>query len=305
MLSMIKSAFLGFLIFSFCVTVTDAKPKVHKMSIHDLKTRVDSIFKTVEGTFALAFKDMKTGTSLLINAKMTFHAASTMKTPVMIEIFHQAEKKELSLDDSVDVINNFSSIADGSPYSLDISSDSDDSLYSFVGKKQTIRDLMYAMITMSSNLATNILIEKVGAKNVMKTMRALGAKDIQVLRGVEDEKAFEAGKNNTTTAFDLMVIFEKLARKRVVSKKASEAMCDILLRQKFNEKIPSYLPHDVKVAHKTGNITGVEHDSGIVYLPDGRSYVLVILSKGLEDKDKGIEAIAQASKAVYDYEVQR
>jgi beta-lactamase class A len=299
----IKSALAIFLVIGMCSTAT--KAKTHRMTLTDLKTKIDSIFKTTEGTFALAFKDLKTGKSLLLNAKMTFHAASTMKTPVMIEVFRQAKEKKFSLDDSLVVINRFKSLVDGSEYALNLVDDSDDSLYSFVGKKQTIRDLVEAMITKSSNLATNILIDKVGAKNVMKTTRALRAKDIQVLRGVEDEKAFEAGMNNTTTAFDLMIIFEKLARKQVVSKKASEAMCDVLLRQKLNEKIPRYLPHDVKVAHKTGSITGVEHDSGIVYLPDGRKYVIVILSKQLEHEDAGIEAIAQVSKAVYDYEVQR
>ncbi|MDE3058723.1 MAG: serine hydrolase [Bacteroidota bacterium] len=301
---MIKFAAVTLLILGTFAAVTTAKPKQRRMSLHDLKTKVDSIFKTGEGTFALAFKDLKTGKSLLLNARMVFHAASTMKTPVMIEVFRQASKKKFSIEDSLEVRNNFKSIVDGSSYALNSTDDSDDSAYSFVGKKLTIRDLIEAMITQSSNLATNILIDKVGAKNVMRTMRALGARNIQVLRGVEDEKAFEAGMNNTTTTLDLAIIYEKLARGQVVSKKASEVMCDVLLHQKFNEKIPRYLPHNVKVAHKTGNISGVEHDSGIVYLPDGRKYVLVILSENLKDKAKGVEAIARASKAVYDYEVQ-
>lgn len=301
---MIKSALTMLLAFGMCA-VAATKSKTQKMSINDLKTKVDSIFKTTEGTFALAFKDLKTGKTLMVNSKVTFHAASTMKTPVMIEVFRQANKRKFSLDDSLEVNNSFRSLVDGSKYKLNVVDDSDDSLYSYIGKKLTIRAFVEAMITRSSNLATNILIEKVGAKNVMKTMRSLGAKDIRVLRGVEDEKAFEAGMNNTTTAFDLMIIFEKLARKQVVSKKVSEEMCDILLRQKFNEKIPKYLPPDVKVAHKTGNITGVEHDSGIVFLPNGRKYVLIILSKNLEHEDKGNEVIAQASKAVYDYVVQQ
>jgi beta-lactamase class A len=58
------------------------------------------------------------------------------------------------------------------------------------------------------------------------------------------------------------------------------------------------------VAHKTGSITGVQHDSGIVYLPDGRKYVLVVLSKDLKDAKKGIEAIARISKIIYDHEIQ-
>jgi len=120
-----------------------------------------------------------------------------------------------------------------------------------------------------------------------------------VLRGVEDQKAYDAGLNNTTTAFDLLLIFEKIAAGKAVNKKADEAMIKILLDQRFNEIIPAYLPSTVKVAHKTGSITGVQHDCGIVFLPDGRKYVLVLLSKQLEDPVAAIRAMANVSAMIY------
>jgi beta-lactamase class A len=132
-------------------------------------------------------------------------------------------------------------------------------------------------------------------------MRSYGAKDIQVLRGVEDQKAFDKGLNNTTTAYDLMLIFEKIARAKAVNKKACKAMIDILLDQKFNTIIPAQLPTGVKVAHKTGFITGIHHDSGIVFLPDGRKYVLVLMSKNVEEEDKAIQAMATVSGMIYQY----
>ena len=98
-----------------------------------------------------------------------------------------------------------------------------------------------------------------------------------------------------------MVIFEKLAKGEVVSQEASQQMIDILLDQRFNDIIPAYLPKEVKVAHKTGSITGVHHDSGIVYLPDGRQYVLVLLSKNLPDFDKGTEVLARVSEKIYQH----
>ena len=159
------------------------------------------------------------------------------------------------------------------------------------------------MITVSSNFATNILIEKVTAKNILATMRLMGAKDIQVLRGVEDSKAFQAGKNNTTTAYDLMLLFEHLAKKTAVSEKASDEMMQILFQQQFNDMLPALLPKDVRVAHKTGSITGVQHDSGIIVLPDGRKYVLVVLSKNLSSAKEGIATIAEISKLIYEYEI--
>lgn len=272
-----------------------------KMEISVLKKQIESVIDTVQGNFAVAFKDLHTGKTLYINAHENFHAASTMKVPVMVEVFNQAKAGKLSLTDSLPVINSFSSIIDGSEYSLSIDDDSEDSLYSTIGKKETIYNLIFKMITVSSNLSTNILIEKIGADNVMKTMNKMGLHEIQVLRGVEDGKAFQAGKNNTTTAYDLSLLFESIARKKAVSKKASKQMTDILLAQKFKSMIPAQLPSTVKVAHKTGSITNLQHDAGIVYLPNGRMYILVVLSKNLKSNKEGISAIAEISKYVYDF----
>jgi beta-lactamase class A len=139
----------------------------------------------------------------------------------------------------------------------------------------------------------------------MSTMRELGANEIKVLRGVEDQKAFDQGLNNTTTAHDLMLLFDKMAKGDLVSHEASNEMMQVLLEQHFNEIIPALLPNTVKVAHKTGSITGVQHDSGIVIMPDGRKYVLVILSDQLKDVPAAIKAMAGVSKMVYDYMLQK
>ena len=155
---------------------------------------------------------------------------------------------------------------------MDIGEDSEGKLYKLVGQKLPIEELVYDMIIWSSNLATNIIIDLVDAKKVTQTMREMGADSIEVLRGVEDLIAFEQGLSNSTTALDLMIMFEKLANKELVSPKASEQMIEILLDQKFNEIIPAHLPKDVKVAHKTGSITGVHHDSGIVFFIDENSF---------------------------------
>lgn len=270
-----------------------------KLSIENLKSVIESKLKTVEGEFAVAFKDLQTGKTLFINEKESFHAASTMKTPVMIEVFKQAKAGKFKVTDSILVKNEFKSIVDGSPYSMDIADDSGDGMYKMIGKKMTIYDLTYQMIIVSSNLATNILIDLVDAKNANESMRKLGAKDIKVLRGVEDQKAFDKGLSNTTTAYDLMLIFEKIAQNKVVDKQSCEEMRKILFNQKFNEIIPEKLPKTVKVAHKTGSITGVQHDSGIIYLPDGRRYILVLLSKKLKNVDAGVKMLAEVSETFY------
>jgi len=251
------------------------------------------------GFYGLAFKDLNTGEEVFINEHEVFHAASTMKTPVMIEVFKQANEGRFSLSDSIVIKNTFKSIVDGSEFSLDSAEDSEKKLYTLTSTKRTLDSLVYDMIIVSSNLATNIIIELVDAKKVTQSMRDLGAKDIRVLRGVEDDKAFAEGLINSTTPYDLMLIFEKMANGETVSKQASDAMIDILLDQRFNTIIPAKLPNSVKVAHKTGSINGVHHDSGIVFLPDGRKYVLVILSKNLKDEAAATAVMANVSEIIY------
>ncbi|MBK7651054.1 MAG: serine hydrolase [Flammeovirgaceae bacterium] len=269
--------------------------------MNNLQKSIEAKLAEQPGKFAVAFTTLSSNEQLLINAHELFHAASTMKTPVMVEVYKQAAAGKFSLKDSIIIKNEFISIADGSPYLLTADSDSYASIYEHIGEKRTIYSLMYDMIIVSSNLATNLMIDLVGAKNVTQTLRDIGANDIQVLRGVEDAKAFDAGLNNQVTAYDLMLLFEKIDAEEIVNNEASMSMIDILLDQRFNEIIPAKLPANVKVAHKTGSITGVQHDSGIVYLPNGKKYVLVLLSKDLPDADAGVAVLADISKMIYDY----
>ncbi len=289
--------FLTFVLFIFTSIVA-----VSQNSLSKLEATIQDSFEAEQGDFALAFTMISEGNKeLFINADERFHAASTMKTPVMIEIFKQATKKTLSLDDSLEIKNRFVSIEDGSEFSLELSRDDAEHLYEQIGKKRSIRDLVTDMVIYSSNLATNIVIELAGTENINNTMRELGADNIQVLRGVEDMKAYNAGKSNTTTARDLQIIFEALAKRNAVSPEADKQMLEILRQQKHTDLIPALLPENIKIANKTGWIDGVHHDSAFLELPDGKSYVLVLLSKNMEDMEAGTKMLAQVSKMVYDF----
>lgn len=274
-----------------------------KASMNDLKNSIIEELNAQKGQFAVAFYNLSNNRSLAINGDTIFHAASTMKTPVMVEIFRQADAGVFSLKDALLIKNEFTSIVDGSLYHLSPGDDSDSEIYQMAGQKMRIYDLMYRMIIHSSNLATNLAIDLVGAKNVMKTMKQMGVKKMKVLRGVEDQKAYDLGMNNVTTANDLKKLFLAIAKGKAVNRAASDSMIQILEDQKHNEIIPALLPKDVKVAHKTGSITGVHHDGGIVFLPDGKKYILVLLSKNLTDEKAAIQAMAKVSKLVYDFEV--
>ena len=247
----------------------------------------------------VAVYDLQSKQTLFINEKVSLHAASTMKLPVMMEIFRLVEDKKLRLTDPIEVKNKFFSIVDGSEYRLNKTDDSDEEVYNRIGQKMTVLELVDHMITWSSNLATNLLIERVGPENIMKLMSELGANDIRVLRGVEDSKAFRAGKNNTTTAYDLMVLLRAIAENKFKSKRACEKMVEILAAQHFNDGIPAGLPTATKVAHKTGEITKHKHDAGIVYPLDGKPYVIVVLTKGIESDKQSGKLIAEISRLVY------
>lgn len=295
-----KSTILAFIF----ITIKILQGQNMNTNLVQLERNILTEFKSVEGKFALAFEEIGSSTiKLLINPDEVFHAASTMKTSVMMEVYKQAHEGKISLSDSILVENEFHSIVDSSTYQMKLSDDGGEELYKFIGQKRTIYQLVYDMITVSSNLATNILIELVAAKNVMKTMRSVGADKIKVLRGVEDLKAYNLGLNNTTTANDLLMIFKTIADRSWISPEVCDEMIKILLDQKFNTKIPSLLPGEVKVAHKTGSISKVEHDGGIIFLPDGRKYVLIILSEELEDVKLGSNTIAKVSRMIYDFMV--
>jgi beta-lactamase class A len=231
------------------------------------------------------------------NSTTRFHAASTMKVPIMIELFKQAAAGRLMLEDLIPVTNQFTSIVDGSPYVLSATEDSDGEVYKAIGQRRSYRDLCEAMITVSSNLAANILIDRLSAKSIQATVEALGAGGMQVLRGVEDQKAFDKGMNNTTDAVGLGTLLWKIGRGEVVDSKASATMVEMLARQQFNEGIPAGVPKGTKVAHKTGSITRVRHDAGIVYAPN--PYVLVVLTRGIEDPKVADALIAEISRIVY------
>ncbi|PYQ73689.1 MAG: serine hydrolase [Acidobacteria bacterium] len=262
------------------------------------RAHIETLIARSGADVGLAFRTLDGRDELLIQPDVEFHAASTMKVPVMIELFRKARAGALKLDDRIPVANEFHSIVDGSPYKLAVGDDSDADVYKHVGGVMSYRDLCEAMITVSSNFATNLLIERLGAKNVQRTTESLGAPGMHVLRGVEDDKAFRQGLNNTTTARGLMTLMEKIAKGEAVDKPSSDEMIAILERQHFNDRIPAGLPEGTRVAHKTGEITKIQHDAAIVFAE--RPYVLVILVRGLQDARKGSALAADISRVIYE-----
>jgi beta-lactamase class A len=262
---------------------------------------LDRIQEVPGATVGVVLRDVGGGAAVFINPDSVFHAASTMKVPVMIEYFRRLDAKQLTKDQTLALDTVFKSIVDGSPYALNAGVDSDSSVFSRVGQQVPLRWLVERMIVRSSNLATNALIELLDALKVQSTTVSLGAVNMKVRRGVEDGKAFQQGLNNQTTARDLATLLEAIETGKAASRASTREMVEILAKQEFNDEIPAGLPPGTKVAHKTGWITGVTHDAALVYPPNRKPYVLVVLTRGIRERQVAQRLIADLSRMAWEF----
>jgi beta-lactamase class A len=230
------------------------------------------------GDFGIAIIDLGTGARIGINDDLVMHAASTMKVPVLLELYRRAGEGSLDLDGTLQVHTRFRSIADTSHYELHASDDSDAELYTRAGTAMSLRELARRMIVRSSNLATNLLIDTIGAESVMQTLARVGVKGMTVRRGVEDGPAYAAGLNNTTSARGLADTFAAIARCDLLPREECDEAIDVLKGQELNDVLPAGLPDGAVIAHKTGWITGIQHDGGIVYPSGSAPFVIVVLT---------------------------
>jgi beta-lactamase class A len=247
----------------------------------------------------IAFWDSETTLQWAYNADEYFHAASTMKLAVLLGVYRQVGRGELTLDAPVHVRNKFRSVVNDHLYMLDVDRDADPELYKNLGRTMTVKQLAYAMITTSSNFATNLLVDVVGVPTIQTALAELGIDGVRVVRGVEDQAAFDAGINNEVTAAGLLKLLRVVAEGRAYGPEASTEMVEIMHGQRFRSGIPAGLPQAARVAHKTGNIATVHHDAGIVYLENRKPYVLVILTQFHQETPRST-AVADVSRDIYE-----
>jgi beta-lactamase class A len=268
-----------------------------------------SLHRQIEGIGAeagaeaigVALYDQRHRTRWGYHADRWFHAASTIKIPVLLGVFDAIAQDELQSVSRVHVRNRFLSVADNRPFRVDASRDSNTEVQAAVGRTMRVSELARHMIVTSSNLATNLLIDIVGLANIRGTLDRLGVSGIELHRGVEDIAAFERDINNRVTADGLLDVLRMLEEGRHFPAKLTGEMLDILHAQQFKSGIPAGLPTEARVAHKTGEISTVAHDAGIVFLPDREPYVIAILTEWKPDSAGRSETIARISRAVYRY----
>jgi len=247
---------------------------------------------------AIALHDLESGLRFSLRGDRWFHAASTIKVAVLLALFRAADHGRLRMDDSLHVRNRFFSAADGLPFHLNRDSDAMPELYEAIGRTAKISALAEGMISSSSNLATNLLLDFLGVEYARNVLRDAHVDGVELRRGVEDHAAHEKGINNEATADGLLTLLSGV-RGDFLTSESKEQAISILLQQRFNSMLPAGLPAHAAVAHKTGEISTACHDVGIVYLPEREPYIAVILTEFDSEADGRRETVAAISEAIY------
>ncbi len=268
-----------------------------------LQTKIETIEKESGAkAIAVALHDAETGLELHYKADRWFHAASTIKVPILLGVFAAIDRGDLLPHSRVHVRNRFLSVVENVPFRVESGRDANSAVHNAIGKMMRVDELAYHMITTSSNLATNLLLGVIGPDAVNRTLKELDVDDgIDLKRGVEDELAFEKGINNVVTADGLLRILVLLSEGKAFSPALSRRMMDILHGQEFNQGIPARLPKGARVAHKTGEISTIAHDAGVVYLPKRKPYVLVVLTEWEPEGSGRSRTIAAISHTIYEF----
>src|SRR6476659_432579 len=268
-----------------------------------LQTAIEKIEKASGAkAIAVALHDFETGFELHYHADRWFHAASTIKVPILLGVFAAIDRGDLLPHSRVHVRNRFLSVVEDIPFRVESGRDANSAVHNAIGKMMRVDELAYHMITTSSNLATNLVLGVIGPQSVNEALRELHLEEgIDLKRGVEDALAFEKGINNRVTANGLLRILVMLAAGKAFSPALSRRMMDIMHGQEFNQGIPARLPKGTRVAHKTGEISTVAHDAGVIYLPKRKPYVLVILTEWEASATGRSRTIASISHLVYEF----
>lgn len=238
-------------------------------------------------TYAIYVKPLDSDLSLIIhNEQMT--AASMIKLFIMAEAFRQKKAGLIDLDEESTITDDVKVGGAGILQNVP------------VGTRKTLRELIDLMIIESDNTATNIIIDRLTIENINQLITGLGLKNTVLQRKMMDFQSKKNGKENYTSAFDFGMTLEKIYWGQCIGPQEDAAMLEILLRQKDNDKIPALLPATIKVAHKTGELTGILHDGGIVYGEKG-AYIVCIMTNTNKDVATASKDIAAISKTIYQF----
>lgn len=243
-----------------------------------LEKRIAAEIAGYDGQMSVYIDDLK-GNVIAIGADEKFETASIIKTFILACLFEQVERKKANLDETIDYRPQH--FINGSGVFRDLS----------FGTQLKVRDVATLMIIISDNIATNMMIDYLGIDVINAYIQEEGYTNTKLHNPIDFEKYDRLG---TTTPRDYASMFIRLAKKELVSQKASQQMLEILKRQHYNGMLtrefpPYYLDSEdtgeeelFYVASKSGCMDACRNDGGIVHTPYG-DYVIVIMNKNFSD----------------------
>jgi beta-lactamase class A len=284
------------------MSIPATNPVLHLEPASSLRVRLEELEERSRArALAVAVDDLETGLHFRYRAERWFHAASTIKLAVLLGEYAAIHRGKLKPQSRLHVRNRFRSAYDGSTFRILSERDADSEVQAAIGKTMRVNELARNMIIRSSNLATNLLLDLLGLEFLQRVLEQFGLTGIDLRRGVEDELAFQHGINNRVTAEGLVQLLRLIAEERAFTPDLSRDMLEILHDQEFRSGIPAGLPAHARVAHKTGEISTIAHDAGIVYLPKRKPYVVAILTEWDPETSGRSPTIAAASYMVYEH----
>jgi beta-lactamase class A len=274
--------------------------KSAEINFDSINVEITNLLRLVEGDVSVFFYDFNTNRRYMLNENEPFNTASLMKVLVGLQLVRLFETGKLEENATIKLKNSFASKHDNSLFHLSETIDGEKSLYSRIGLQVSVLELLELMITQSSNLATNNLFELIENKCCIADLLAeLLMTDTKIVRGVEDQKAYDAGMINTTTAVDLVKLFQHIHNGVSTGNKSITLLYEIMKRQEHNSIIPSLLPKNLHIAHKTGTLKSTIHDAALISSDEGKNYILILLSKNLQNKALATTAFAKISEVFY------
>jgi beta-lactamase class A len=233
-----------------------------------------------------------------------FHAASTIKVAILACLVATLRERGLDSHHRLELRNQFASVVDGSAYRVLASRDTDAGIHASTDQTMSAGELAHRMIAISSNLATNLLLEFIGADRARQMLTGAGITGVDLVRGVEDDRAFEAGISNRVTANGLVTLLRAILEGRFGSDDDTRSMIATLCAQTVMRGIPAGLPTGVhastRIAHKTGEMSTATHDAGIVFLENREPYVLAVLTGASGSAEERYAPIARISGLIFE-----
>jgi beta-lactamase class A len=253
----------------------------------DLEQTVSGIAVECGGTVAISAVHLPTGRRLEREAERSFPSASVIKVPILAALHAEAEAGRLLWNETV-VLREQAKVP-GSGVLREL----------HAGVELTLEDLARLMIVVSDNTATNLLIDRIETSRVNEFLAGVGYQVTRLGRRMYDFAARDRGLDNRCAAAEMTDMLVRMQQGELVSAQASEAMLAVMRRQVYVSKIPRLLPPETPVANKTGEISSVSHDIGVIYAPGG-PIALSVLTEGARDRVAAEDVISRISQLTYD-----